>query len=246
MKTFFISVATSVVMMGLLMAGLVFLFDVDEQEVLIQSLESRTTEDKPVYNKIKFIKQGNKNIWMMNQSHAGLRGDLSKWERLAIVVENNKASFYQFESGPLDWSEDLLKKQVSYRVSCFMCHNNGPRGIRPDTEGLDVSATDQVKIFFWNLKIKSYGRILESEEMKSADQRRAIRFKHRSDLDTETLNVKTCLHCHKEDGFFARGQLTRQQAGTIDFLVKNKLMPPTGFSLSKQEQNQIQDFVSGF
>jgi hypothetical protein len=154
MKTFFISVATSVLMMGLLMAGLIFLFHVDEQEVIIQSLESRTTEGKPVYNKIKFIKSEAKNIWMMNQSHAGLTKDLTKWERLAIVVENNKASFYQFEAGPLEWSEDLLKKQVDYRVSCFMCHNNGPRAIRPDQQGLNISFYDQTKIFFWNLKNK--------------------------------------------------------------------------------------------
>ena len=246
MKTFFISVATSVLMLGLLMASLVFLFDVDEQEITIQSLESRTTENKPVYNKIKFIKSGSKKIWMMNQSHAGLTNDLSKWERLAIVVENKKASFYQFEAGPLEWSEDLLKKQVSYRVTCFMCHNNGPRAIRPDGDGLKLSYAEQTKIFFWNLKIKSYGRILESDQMKLSDEERKTPFKHRSGLDNETLNVKTCLHCHKEEGFLARGKLTRQQAGTIEFLVKNKLMPPAGFSLSNKEQNQINDFVAGF
>lgn len=246
MKTFFISVATSVLMLGLLMAGLIFLFDVNETEVVIQSLESRTTLGQPVYNKIKFIKSGAKNIWMMNQSHAGLTTDSSQWERLAIVVENNKASFYQFEAGALEWSEDLLKKQVSYRVSCFMCHNNGPRAIRPDGQGLKVSFYDQVKIFFWNLKIKSYGRIQESEEMSLADQNREIPFKHRQSLENETLNVKTCLHCHKEEGFLSRGKLTRQQAGTIEFLVKNNIMPPAGFSLSQAEQNQINDFVAGF
>lgn len=246
MKTFFISVATSVLMMGLLMAGLIFLFDVDEQEITIQSLESRTNQDQPVFNKIKYIKKNDKDIWMMNQSHSGFTTDSSKWERLAIVIQNKKASFYQLESGPLEWSEELLKKQVSYRVSCFMCHNNGPRAIRADQQGLKVSVYDQAKIFFWNLKIKSYGRIQESEEMALADQNREIPFKHRKGLENETLNVKTCLHCHKEEGFFARGKLTRQQAGTIEFLVKNKIMPPAGFSLSQEEHNQINDFVSGF
>jgi hypothetical protein len=233
-------------MLGLLIVSLVFLFNVDEQEITIQSLESRTTEEQPVYNKIKFIKSGAKNIWMMNQSHAGLTTDLGKWERLAIVVENNKASFYQFEAGPLEWNEDLLKKQVSYRVSCFMCHNNGPRAIRPDQQNMKISVYDQAKIFFWNLKIKSYGRIHENEEMSLADQNRETPFKHRQGLENETLSVKICLHCHKEEGFLARGRLTRQQAGTIEFLVKNKIMPPTGFSLSQEEQNQINDFVAGF
>jgi hypothetical protein len=246
MKTFIISVATSVLMMGLLIAGLIFLFDVDEQEITIQSLESRTTQDEPVFNKIKYFKNDDKDIWMMNQSHVGMTSDSSKWERLAIVIQNKKASFYQLEAGPLVWSEDLLKKQVSYRVSCFMCHNNGPRAIRPDQQGLKVSFYDQAKIFFWNLKIKSYGRIKASDEMTQADQTREIPFKHKQHFENETLNVKTCLHCHKEEGFLARGKLTRQQAGTIEFLVKNKIMPPAGFYLSEEEQNQISDFVAGF
>jgi hypothetical protein len=82
--------------------------------------------------------------------------------------------------------------------------------------------------------------------MSLADQRREVPFKHRQGLENETLNVKTCLHCHKEVGFLARGKLTRQQAGTIEFLVKNKIMPPAGFSLSQAEQNKINDFVAGF
>jgi hypothetical protein len=82
--------------------------------------------------------------------------------------------------------------------------------------------------------------------MKKADQQREVPFRHRQSFENETLNVKTCLLCHKDDGFLARGRLTRQQAGTINFLVENNLMPPPGFLLSAQEKNQIQDFVHGF
>lgn len=246
MKTFFISVVTSLLILGLFFASLVFLFDVDQQEILIQSLESKTNQNLPVFNKIKFIKAGPQDIWMMNQSHEGLNDDSSKWERLAIIVENKKVSFYQFKSGPLVWNEDLLKQQVSYRASCFMCHNNGPRAIRPDTPNLKLSLYDRTKIFFWNVKIKSYGRLTENPDMQKGDQQREVPFKHRQSFENETLSVKTCLLCHKNEGFLARGRLSRQQAGTINFLVENNLMPPPGFSLSDEEKTQIQDFTLGF
>ena len=228
---------------GLLLAGLLAFSD---EEIIIQSMESRTTENKPVYNKIKHIKDGAKEIWMMNQSHFGPTPANEKWERLAIVIENKKVSYYQIEAGPLEWSEDLLKKQVNYRATCFMCHNNGPRAIRPAQDGLMVNWPNRTKIFFWNLKIKSYGRLTVSEEMLEADLKRETPFKHNSELDNQELKVAACVKCHNEDGLFARGFLKRQQAGTIEFMLENKLMPPLGFSLAPKEERQVLDFVAGF
>ena len=182
----------------------------------------------------------------MNQSHFGLNAEKNKWERLAIVIEDKKASFYQIEPGPLEWSEDLIKKQVTYRATCFMCHNNGPRAIRPDYDKLNISWADRVKILFWNLKIKSYGRILPSEEMLQADQNRKVPFRHPSDLDNQELKVATCIKCHNDNGLIARGFLKRQQAGTIEFMIEHKIMPPPGFSISEKELRQVKDFVAGF
>lgn len=232
---------------GLLIAGLlIFMNFFADTEILIQSQESRTLEGKPVFNKISYQRKDGKDIWMMNQSHFGVNPAENKWERLAIVIENKKASFYQVKPGPLEWSEDLIKMQVSYRATCFTCHNNGPRAIRPQADGINISWPNKFKIFFWNLKIKSYGRILPSEEMASADQRRATPFRHNSDLDNQELKVAACIRCHNDEGLFARGFLKRQQAGTIEFMIVNKLMPPPGFSLPASEQRKVLDFIAGF
>lgn len=241
MKKYITSVAISIFAVGLSVSGLLLLSD---DEILIQSLESRTLEDSAVYNKIKLIRQEGREIWMMNQSHSGLT--TAKWERLAIVIEGSKASFYQLGAGKLVWDESLLQNQTAYRVSCFMCHSNGPRAIRPDYDGQNTSLANKVKIFFWNLKIKSYGRIIENEKQKKLDATLKVPFRHRSALDNERLQVKTCQKCHNESSFFGRGQLARQNALTIEFMVKNSLMPPVGFHLSKGEKIQINEFIAGF
>jgi hypothetical protein len=241
-KNIILAAISFFLMTGLLLAGL-FL---SSNEILIQSLESRTLEDQPVYNKIKWIKNATRDIWMMNQSHHGLNPSVEKWERLAIVVENQKVSFYQFKAGPLVWSDDLIQQQVQYRASCFQCHTNGPRAIRPDQKGLKLSWSDQTKIFFWNLKMKSYGRLTENSQQAEIDKNLEVPFRHRTDLDNETLEVVTCLKCHKEKGFISRGKLTRQNTGAIEFMVKSGLMPPFGFSLSDNERHQIDDFIKGF
>jgi hypothetical protein len=242
-KNIILAAISLMISTGLLLAVLLVLAD---DEILIQSQESRTNENQPVFNKIKYIKKENKDIWMMNKSHFGKNPSDNKWERLAIVIENKKASFYQIEPGPLEWSEDLLQKQVSYRATCFACHNNGPRAIRANTAEMNINWANQVKIFFWNLKIKSYGRIYASEEMAQADQSRETPFRHASDYDNQELKTATCVKCHNEDGFFARGFLKRQQAGTIEFMIENKLMPPPGISLPPKEEQQILDFIAGF
>ena len=241
MRKYITSLVISILVAGLAVSGLLLFSD---DEILIQSLESRTLEDKPVYNKIKLVRQQGREIWMMNQSHNGI--ETAKWERLAIVVEDGRASFYQFSGGELDWDESLLKRQTTYRVSCFMCHSNGPRAVRPDYENHNVGLVNKVKIFFWNLKIKSYGRIVENDNQKNLDAGLKVPFRHRSAFDNETIQVKTCQKCHNENSFFGRGELTRQNALTIEFMVKNNKMPPEGFSLSEYEKTQIKEFVGGF
>ncbi len=218
------------------------LLKIQNTEILIQSLESRTDLNTPVYNKIKYIQAGAKEVWMMNQSHFGLAAEFEKWERIAIVVENKEVNFYQIKPGPLEWSDDLINQQVAYRATCFMCHTNGPRVIRPDFENYKISWQDRIKIFFMNKKIKSYGRLTESKEMLMADQTREVPFKHKSVLDNQQLNIKTCVQCHNEK---MRGSLTRQNSGVIEFMVKNKLMPPRGRDLSSKESKQIEYFVQG-
>lgn len=240
---------------GLMLAGAllfvllltVFIFyKKSSKEILIESQESKTQEDQPVFNKIKYIKDGDRDIWMMNQSHSGLAAGASAWERLAIVVSGAEVSFYQFESGPLEWSDELKQKQRPYRVSCFMCHSNGPRALRPAQDRVVLTWSEKVQVFFWNLRIKTYGRLQESSEMKEADQVRMTPFRYQAELDNEPLSIQSCSKCHNESGFLSRGSLTRQNRGTIRFMVAHHQMPPPGFSLTQQDEKQLNRFISGF
>ena len=187
---------------------------------------------------------------MMNQSHHGSFVGSKSWDRLAIVVDKSHlpqtARFYQFESGPLEWRDDLTEKP--YKVSCFMCHNNGPRVIRPnyDSPFNPTSIKDRLKISYWNLRIKLYGRILAHSIHEERDLTAVPPFRFRSAYENEPLQVATCINCHKETGFLARGALRRQQVPTIKFMLESGQMPPLGFNLSSQEKQELQLFLDGF
>ena len=117
------------------------------KEVMFRSEESRTVSGGDVLNRIKLISDDARDIWMMNQSHDGGRS----FERLAIVVEDSKATFYQLEPGALEWSQTPTQRE--FKVSCALCHSNGPRAVRPQDS---PSWSESIRIALWNLKIKSY------------------------------------------------------------------------------------------
>lgn len=237
-----------IIILGTLAVGVLF-FIIDNEPIVIQSLESKNPNGGPVYNKIKFFPGFDKDIWMMNQSHQGLGAESQQWDRLAIIVDKTgkqkTAKFLQLPPGELNWSEDLLKQNIDFKISCFMCHSNGPRAIRPDKVSLGLDLKTQAKIFFWNLRIKTYGQILENKEQATSDQSLKIPFRHRTAIDNEALNVKSCTKCHSNDGFFRRGFLTRQNMMTIKFMIENEIMPPKGFSISGEDKNQIKNFILG-
>ena len=245
MKKFILSVCKIssgiLILTGLLSAGL-FL---SEDEILFQSKESKTLTGDAVYNKIKFVRNKGRDIWLMNQSHEGVAG--KNWDRLAIIVEKNEATFLQLPPGELEWSEELWKHALPNKVSCFICHSNGPRAIRAnEVSSVSMNLKSRMRIFLWNARIKSYGRIKESSWHTQTDAKLERPFRLQSRRDNEVLTVKSCLQCHNNEGFLARGQLTRQNAATIDFMLKQNLMPPLGFTLSKQEKKAIENFVRGF
>lgn len=235
--------------MACLIGLLVFVVH-DDQEVFIESKESKTTTGGPVFNRIKWFKFQDKEIWMMNQSHHGSLTPLKSWDRLAIVVDKNQspptARFYQFEPGPLEWQEGL--EQRPFKVSCFMCHNNGPRVIRPnyDSPFDPTQLKDKLKITYWNLRIRLYGRVLASPIHDAQDKSQLPPFRFRSPYENEPLHVATCIKCHKESGFLARGLLRRQQVPTIKFMLESGQMPPLGFHLSSQEKQELEMFLEGF
>ncbi len=228
---------------------LVFIIN-DDQEVFIESRESKTTLGGPVFNKIKYFRFKNKDVWMMNQSHHGFNAKSKDWDRLAIVVDKTQspkvAQFYQLEPGQLKWEENPTEKP--FRVSCFICHNNGPRVIRPNYDSLFTSSQlkEKLKIPYWNLNIKLYGRVIANKIHDQRDPSAQPPFRFRSPYENETLKIATCIKCHKESGFLARGSLVRQQATTIKFMFESGQMPPFGFGLSFQEKQELKKFLEGF
>lgn len=224
----------------------------DSQSVFIESAESKNQELKSVFNEIRWIPGIKQDVWMMNQSHLGRHPQTSQWERLAIVIDKTQsppvAKYYQLAPGPLVWEESLLQKQTPYRASCFICHNNGPRALRPVSESQEASLSfrDHAKIQFWNLRIKTYGRIHYDPAHDEMDKSLEVPFSFHTSEDQDELKVETCVVCHKEQGLFARGALVRQQTGTIKSMVARGEMPPPGFRLSEREKRELQNFLKGF
>lgn len=224
----------------------------DASPVFIESAESKNIHMQSVFNHIRFIPGWKKDVWMMNQSHHGPGAPDSQRDRLAIVIDKSvisaTAKFYQLSAGPLLWTEDLPTQKVEFSVSCMICHNNGPRALRPqyDSKSAPLNLRDRFKIAAWNLRIKSYGRIHYDPSHDREDEALRVPFRHRAAVATKELKVKTCVRCRQEKGWWARGALQRQQIATIESLVERGEMPPPGFSLSPEEKRELQDFIRGF
>lgn len=226
--------------------------------ILIESAESRTREDGPVYNRIRWFSSRTRDVWMMQQSHSGVHAAPGQWDRLAIVVDKTAtpmtARFVQIEPGSLEWPEKGMAafgmRRVPNRASCFLCHANGPRAIRPnlDSEAVPVSAGDRFRVAAWNFRIKTYGRIVADAEHEREDPGLKVPFRVGGKLENEHLAVKTCQKCHHSapGGWFSREPLTRQHATTIQFMVSGGHMPPPGFGLSEEEKARLEAFVAGF
>ena len=211
------------------------------------SEESKTLEGAPVANAISFSKQGVLDIWMMNQSHSGAGASAEKWDRIAIVVNRDKktAKFYQLKPGKLKWEEPVAEQE--FKVSCRVCHANGPRAIRP-LEGLDGKAldfADAFQIWKWNLKIKAYGHLTASANESLDGKKRLIPFQLQGEFANERLKVGICVSCHRDSGPFAHGALTRQNSITIKHMVESGHMPPLGIPLIRSQKLELQRFLSG-
>lgn len=229
----------------LLIAGIAWL---DESPIRLQSAESSTKDGGPVYNRIRWIAEKDRDVWLMQQSHRGPTSSHESWERLAIVVDKTstprKASYYQLEPGSMDFEPMMAR---AFRASCFTCHSNGPRAIRPvlDSETMSIGAWDRIRLALWNLRIKTYGRIEANPRHAREDTSLTVPFRHSQKFDNEELKLAACVKCHRDDGLFARGTLTRQNAQTIEFMVETGAMPPPGFTMSETDKRDIWEFVHG-
>ncbi|HEY1078950.1 MAG TPA: hypothetical protein VGE46_02600 [Bdellovibrio sp.] len=235
----------------LLIAGTLISVVADKSSVFIESEESKNKDMQSVFNEIRFIPGDKQDVWMMNQSHHGPHPAEKQWDRLAIVVDKTTtpktARYFQLKPGPLAWEENLKTHREPYRVSCFLCHNNGPRALRPvaDSTLASLGWKQKVQIAAWNFRMKIYGRIQVHPEHDSEDLTQKPPLRFRFPQAEAELQVKTCAICHRETGFLARGALQFQQEGTIKSLVARGEMPPPGFSLSAKEEKELEKFLMG-
>lgn len=223
--------------LGLFVTSLAAAAFFDTSPVLFQSRESKTDTNGPVFNRVSYTSGWDKDIWVMQQGHQGNNGEFTKWDRIAIVVENDadrSAEFFQLLPGEhsFDRADNIPK-----RTPCFACHSNGPQSVRPDFAEAQVSGWDKLRIFLWNLRIKSYG------PTNTNKQKHDPAFRMQVDVANNTLDVNACTRCHNSKHMFGRGELTRQNFPMIAFMLKEGLMPPPVFSLTENEKKDVLEFI---
>jgi len=198
--------------------------------ILFASLESKNAELDTVYNKVRMIAGWNQDTWLMRQSHHGKAFAESEWDRLAIVVHKSSsvAKFYQLASG--DEADVSKWTPLPFKIRCHLCHANGPRAIRPDTNALALSIADQLKIQMLNLRIKTYGSVKGVAGFETND---GERFQSSNRVLQKELDLESCKTCHRSGGL--RSELTYENIETASFLVEQGAMPPFPFTISQED-----------
>ena len=209
-----------------------------QRPFIIESLESKTVNGGSVFNRIQYISEKGQDTWLMQQSHKGYNSEFNTWDRLAIVVDKSKApyqaKFYQFKAGELKLASE--NERVPFKVRCFMCHANGPRAIRADSNSQTISLSFNKKIYieYLNLKIKLYGKIVPTEGQGSPE----APFQSSLSLLHKKLKLASCIQCHSDEGI--RNSLTLEHLTTAKFLIQNNQMPPYPYKISEEDRRKVQ------
>jgi len=243
----------SLLLLGIFLAMMLSFVFAPSATVIFESEESKTLEGKPVFNQVWLEKSDEQeDIWAMRQSHHGAK--FYPADQLRIVINKNtrpyRASFFQYSE-----KNGKAFEEVQYRASCFACHANGPRALRPvlNSEIFPLEVKSRLLVALWNFKIKSYGRVETAPETLIKEKVRAVKLKFEGAMDQDILKVKTCLYCHSDgsdpDGRWwqnhKRAPLLRQHAMSIQHLVETNQMPPFPFKLEEAEREAIQQFING-
>lgn len=228
--------------MTLLLASGVFLLASGSGPITFQSIESKTIDEHEVFNQVSLETHQDQDIWKMRQSHGGRNLPLKEWDELMIKVDRNKrpyqVTYHQLKDG----------KEIEFKVSCYFCHSNGPRIIRPEiiSNEAPLNFRQRMQIQLWNLRMKSYGKVeIKREAHLLAGKKRITPLKYFGKNDLEPLKLSSCTMCH-HDGWWGRGNLTRQQALPIAHLTKNGSMPPWPFTISPAEKEKLEEHLKGF
>jgi|GEM_PF-780157 len=225
--------------------------------VTFQSRESRTVSDGPVFNRVRYVREGQRDVWILEQSHKGISAlaeTAAASDRFVIAVEDGRATFQQFAPG----SANALARQetrareheVEYGVACGVCHANGPRALRPDLSSrkAPLSVRDRLAVFVWNLKISTGRRIAALETrlpVTEGGTQRKVAFGPRASFWNERLDIPSCNRCHGGSHPLARAPLLRRNFATIAFLVNAGDMPPPLHPFPEADRQRLASFLSG-
>lgn len=226
--------------------GLLAYFYHSENVVAFQSEESSVPSIGKVFNRISFQQEGEKDIWLMQQSQGKFHSKFTEWDRLAIVVDRSQspkvARFYQLEPGAMA----LSGREIEYKVACGMCHVNGPRVVRAvDSGDAPLGILEKMHLFVWNQRIRNYGRVIADSSMaakKLNQETRRVPFQFSGEVVQKKLMVHACSKCHSESDH-GRGFLTAQNFPTITFMMERGYMPPRGKKISIAARKEIQAFL---
>lgn len=233
MKKIFVTLGLGIIL------GLFIILN-SSNSVVFESLESKTENGNPVFNRVRFIAEAGKDIWLMQQTHQGFHKEFGNWDKLAIVVDKtlqpHTATFYQLPAGE---KLNFEATPIPLKARCFACHSNGPRAIRYDGDSKIVKPNvwGKIQVAVWNLRIKSYGRV---NSMPAAQFVEGSPFKAKLSVFSEPLVIKTCQRCHSKDSI--RNELTVEHLGTARFLVKNGFMPPFPFRMTDEELRVLENY----
>lgn len=230
-----------IMVLGLGILPGLFLLTVSPHPVIFESLESRTNQDKPVFNRIRFLPGWQRDVWLMQQSHAGINSEFLGWDRLAIVVDKSvrpfTANFYQVATGELKFEAP----PIPFKARCFACHANGPRAVRWNSASIEALPTlwGRMQVAMWNLRIKAYGHVTSKA---GAEFSVGTAFRSKYPVFSRSLGLKTCEKCHSAGGL--RNELRLEHVATASFLVRNGFMPPFPFRATQAERDALEKYLS--
>jgi hypothetical protein len=176
--------------------------------------ESYTGKGGHVVNNVRFLKQKDFDVWLMEQKSAGTH----EKNHIAIVVEKGFKTYtsYYFE---FEIAQGKVQP-VPFTAACFRCHASGPRAIRPQKSPwtVDLNEKQIATIRDWNDTISAYG-VVETfwPKYDPADNESPIKI-NSATAEEPFPNLK-CVKCHSENG--RRAPLQRQHMDSILYLLSH-------------------------
>ncbi len=193
-----------------------------QPDVTFVSAESSAATGAPITNRVRRLRDGAIDVWLMRQRQSATDGDDPRyWSHVGIVIDRGvrpvTATFLEFEPLPVAAG---LPAPIPPRVPCLRCHANGLRALRPSDGTLPLGALQLVKR--WNDEIAADGVVAAHVP---SDVALANALNLTLPGADAPLDLATCRDCHDDAGT-VRGTLRRAHGASIAFLTESGAMPP--------------------